>query len=308
MLDSKRGAPERLPPACDVAVVGGGPAGLAAATWAARYRFRVVVLDSGEYRNRWVERAHGYLGSDPVGPAELLRRAREDLGQYPNAELVRLPALSVEREPAGRFHVLTEEGELKAERLVLATGTRDELPEVKGFFEHYGADVFHCPLCDGYEAQGRSVVVLGWSKDVIGFAVKLLNWAKEVRLLTEGRSPAGEEADRAELAEHGIELWEDDAAELIGRRGALEGVRLRSGSTLPCDLVFFSFPNRPVNDLARQLGCTLTEKGHVVIDEKGATSVEGVYAAGDLTPGTQLIQIAAAQGARAGLACATSLY
>lgn len=100
---------------------------------------------------------------------------------------------------------------------------------------------------------------------------------------------------------------EDDAVELIGARGRLRSVRLASGRILDCDLVFFSLSSRPFNDLAKQLACRLSPKGHVVIDGDGATSVEGVYAAGDLTPGTQLIQIAAAQGTLAGLACAASL-
>ncbi len=297
--DQNRGA--------DVVVIGGGPAGLSAATWVARYRFSVVILDSGEYRNRWVELAHGYLGSDPTNPKELLQRARKDLERYPNARVIDLRAVSVRREQAGRLRIETEQGSLDADRLVLATGTRDEFPQVSGFFEHYGADVFHCPLCDGYEAQGRQVVVLGWDSDVGGFALKLLNWVKQVRIVTEGRRFQGDEGERATLAEHGIELHEDDAVELVGNRGNLQGVRLRSGGILDCDLVFFSLPNRPVNKLAVQLGCDLSGKGHVVIDHNGATSVKGVYAAGDLTPGTQLIQIAAAQGALAGLACTASL-
>lgn len=191
----------------DVAVIGGGPAGLSAATWLARYRCHVVVLDSGEYRNRFVQRAHGYLGSDPTDPEELLRRARKDLGQYPNGKLIKGRALSVRKRGGGRFVVDTEYGNVEARRVVLATGTRDEFPEVAGFFEHYGADVFHCPACDGYEAQGREVVVLGWSKDTAAFAVKLLNWAKGVTLVTEGRRLESDEAERVGLSGHGIDRW-----------------------------------------------------------------------------------------------------
>ena len=147
-------------------VVGGGPAGLSAATWLAHYRQRVLVLDSGEYRNRWVERTHGYLGADPVAPAELLHRIREQLGAYPEVEVRNARAEGVRREADDTFTVDVGGETLRARRLVLATGVRDRFPEVEGFFEHYGASVFHCPTCDGYEARDRPVVVFGWSEEV----------------------------------------------------------------------------------------------------------------------------------------------
>jgi thioredoxin reductase len=112
---------------------------------------------------------------------------------------------------------------------------------------------------------------------------------------------------RAKLAGHGVALCEEDAVELLGKRGSLEGVRLQTGEVLDCDYLFFSLPENPVNGLARGLGCELDGDGHVVVDRQGRTSVEGVYAAGDLTPGEQLIQVAAGEGTLAGVACAESL-
>jgi thioredoxin reductase len=309
----------------EVVVVGGGPAGLAAATWLARYRCHAAVVDSGEYRNRWVDEAHGYLGFDPLSPAAFLEGVRKDLGQYRNLDLCEGRVLSVS--PAdggpgagagpdagpgvggaeGGFSLETSGGSLRTRRVVLATGTRDVFPEVEGFLDHYGADVFHCPTCDGYEAQGKRVVVLGWDSSVAGFSLKLLHWADGITVVTQGHRFEGDEGKRAALAQAGIDLLEDDAARLVGRRGELRAVELSAGGSLPCDLVFFSLPNRPVNDLAGQLGCDLTAKGHVVIDGDGVTSRRGVFAAGDLTPGEQLIQVAAAQGTLAGIACAGSL-
>jgi thioredoxin reductase len=116
----------------DAVVIGGGPAGLAAATWLARYRRTVLVLDSGEYRNRWAEASHGYLGRDPVGPAELLARARADLAAYPTAEIRTARVVKVAADDAGGFEVATETDRLAGRRLVLATGVRDQFPEVQG--------------------------------------------------------------------------------------------------------------------------------------------------------------------------------
>jgi thioredoxin reductase len=183
----------------------------------------------------------------------------------------------------------------------------DRFPEVENFFEHYGASVFHCPTCDGYEARDCAVVVFGWSRQVTGFALTLLGWASTVSVVTDGRRFEGDAAERLALEANGVAVLEDDAVELVGGRGHLEGVRLARGGQVPCQLAFFSIAHVPRTELALDLGCRLTEEGCVEVDAEGATSVSGVYAAGDLTPGLQLVQVAAAKGTVAGVSCAQSL-
>ena len=292
----------------DAIVIGGGPAGLSAASWLARYRRRVLVLDSTEYRNRWVDAAHGYLGSDPVSPKDLLERSCEQLACYACAERW-APVRAVEvRGTLGRFDVDLEDGrQVAARRLVLATGVRDAFPDVERFFDFYGADVFHCASCDGYEAEGRDVVAFGWGEHVVGFALGLLDWARTVTVVTDAHRLDADDADRQRLARYGVDVIEDDAVALEGERGALTGVRLRGGRVLPCSLGFFSIAHHPVNDFARELGCDLTDEGCVIVDDDAQTTVPGVYAAGDLTPGTQLVAVAVAKGATAGIACAQTL-
>ncbi len=293
-------------PLFDAAVIGGGPAGLSAASWLGRYRRSVVVIDSEEYRNASVEVSHGYLGSDPVPPSDLRKRGREEVSRYPT---VRFENLKVDRVAGVRDRFLLTAGDriLRARRIVLATGVKDEYPEVEGFFEHYGASVFHCISCDGYEAKDCDVVVFGWGDQVTGFSLNLLTWAASVTVVTEGRDLEADQGDRELLGARGVTVVEDDGVELTGERGRLEGVRLAGGSTVACQLAFFSIAHRPNNRLATELGCTLTEEGAVAVDGDGVTSVPGVYAAGDLTPGVQLISNAVAKGAAAGITCAHSL-
>ena len=291
----------------DAVVVGGGPSGLAAALWLARYRRSVVVLDSGEYRSASVEASHGYLGRDPQRPLDLLARGREELLAYPTATLVPATASSVTVED-DLFVVDAGLATYRAHRLVLACGVRDAFPEVEGFAEHYGASVFHCPACDGYEARDRDVVALGWDPHLVGFAATLLNWARSVTVVTNGMQFQGDDACRGMLKDLDVELVEQDAAAFVGTRGDLRGVLLDDGREVPASLVFFSVAHRPRVELAEALGCRLDDDGYVAVDEAQQTSVPGVYAVGDLTPGLQLVQVAAASGTVAGVAAAQSLF
>jgi thioredoxin reductase len=292
----------------DVLVVGGGAAGLAAASWLGRYRRSVLVVDSGDYRARSVERSHGYLGRDPQTPLDLLARGREEVLAYPTAGVHGGRVEAIGRGPGGTFTTVLDGDQVLAHRVVLACGVKDAFPDVEGFSEHYGASVFHCPACDGYEARDQHVVALGWDARLVGFASTLLNWAASVTVVTNGHRFEGDGSCREVLVANGIELVEQDAVAFSGTRGHLEGVRLQSGRTLPAGLVFFSVAHRPRTELALELGCELDDEGYVVVDKEGQTTVEGVYAAGDLTPGLQLVQVAAASGAVAGVGAAQSLF
>ncbi len=293
----------------DAVVVGGGPSGLAAASWLARFRRRVAVVDSGEHRSDRVERSHGYLGRDPQTPRDLIARGREEVLAYPNASILSDVVTSAWRRPDGSFGVtLQDAGSLMAHKLVLACGVVDAKPDVPGLEEHYGASVFHCPACDGYEARDQDVVALGWSENLSGFATTLLGWARSVTVVTAGERFRGDQACRTLLDKHSIEVIEERVVSLLGRRGDLRGAELESGRVLPCSLAFFSVAHQPRVELARSLGCEIDDEGYVAVNDCGMTSVDGVYAAGDLVPGLQLTSIAVAKGVVAGVGCAQSFF
>ncbi|CAN5609414.1 FAD-dependent oxidoreductase [soil metagenome] len=291
----------------DVAIVGGGPAGLSAATWLARHRRSAVVVDSSEYRNRWVDSSHGYLGNDPTSPDELRAAAHRDLARYDSVRVVADRVTTVTADGDAFTVQLQQAGRMTFSRLILATGVADQFPSVSRFFDHYGRSVFHCPSCDGYETRGEPVVVIGWSPDIAGFAAGLLEWASSVTVVTDRRRFEGDSRHRRHLGDLGVAVLTDEVVELCGERGALQAVRLRDGGLLDCSFAFFSIAHRPRNQLALDLGCEVVDEGCIVVDDEGRTSVPGVYAAGDVTPGLQYVQVAAADGARAGTACALSL-
>jgi thioredoxin reductase len=288
----------------DVAVIGGGPAGLAAALWAARYRRRVILIDAGEQRNRWTEATHGYLANEGMAPTEVIAAARRDLAGYEEIDLIDgARVANAQVDSNGMFQLTLEGGHVAAHRLVVATGVRDVFPDVRNFAAHFGRSIFTCPSCDGYEAQDRAVAVVGDSPEMAEFAVGLFDWARSVTLVTE-RPRLGS----SKAATDGFEITEvvGRVVSVSGDDGNLRSLELEGGRSVACDVAFWHMPIEQQSDVAVQLGCTL-EDGYVVADEDGMTSVRHVYAAGDMTPGPQLLQIAAAEGARAGIAAAQSL-
>lgn len=296
----------QLPSAVDVLVVGGGPAGLSAATWLGRYQRLTLVVDAGQQRNLPADHAHGLLGRDPITARQLLADAHADLRQYPTVSIHRGSVSVLRREEDGLFHAVVDGTGITAQRVVLATGVRDSFPEITGFRDHYGTDVFHCLACDGLTTQNQRVIVLGAGAHVPAYAAELLDWADSVSIINTPDVPFTEE-QRAVLSGHGIEVMEGMPESLIGEPGALTGVQLASGEVINGSKVFFSYAHHPSNELATQLGCEVDGEGQIVVNSLFLTSVDGVYAAGDITVGLQLIPIAIGTGTTAGIACATSL-
>lgn len=297
-----------LPDTVDALVVGGGPAGLSAATWLGRYRRSTLVVDAGSHRNRAADQAHGVLTRDPVAPADLLSEARAGLTQYPQVSLHHGTVSTIHRGDDGLFRALVDDHtEVVASRIVLATGVKDQLPRVIGVDEHYGTSVHHCPACDGLSVAGQDAVILGDGAHVPAYAAELLDWARTVRIVTDSSDPGFNQAQREVLDEHRIEVIDGAAEKFVGEPGDLRGVLLTDGTFVAGSAVFFSYGHRPATQLAAELGCELADDGSIVVNGFQLSSVDGVYAAGDITTDLQLIPVALGSGTTAGVACATSL-
>lgn len=290
----------------DVVVVGGGPAGLAAALWLGRYRRRTVVIDAGEGRNRFAYAAHGYLGSDGWDPEKIRDAGRADVDRYESVRRVDTQVQEISRE-GDEFRVVTEDGDFVARRVLLANGVKDATPDIPGFMELYGQHIFHCSCCDGFESSDQDVLAIGWGEHAAGFALDLLEWGARVTLVTNGEEFEGDRSCEAVLQRHNIPVIEERVVGLAVEDGRMTGATLESGRKVAATRAFFSIKHEPRNELAFALGCKLDDMGYVEVGPHGETSVENVYAAGDLTPGEQLVQTAAAKGAVAGIACAMSL-
>ncbi|MDT0461957.1 NAD(P)/FAD-dependent oxidoreductase [Streptomyces gibsoniae] len=290
----------------EVVVVGGGPAGLSAALVLGRARRRTLVVDAGEPRNAPAAHLQGYLSRDGMPPADLLAVGREEIARY-GVELVRDQAVDVVRDPGGEFDVtLAGGGSVHARMLVLATGLRDELPPVPGVAERFGRDVLHCPYCHGWEVRDRPFGVLATSPLSVHQALMVSQWSKDVTLFL--HTVAEEELtdlDLRRLAAAGVGVVSGEVAGLVAEEDRLTGVRLADGTVHDRSVLFVAPRAVPRIGLFERLGAELSETpfgSYPVVDERGLTTVPGLWAAGNATGFAEQIVNAASRGYRAGAA------
>jgi thioredoxin reductase len=302
----------------DCIVIGAGPAGLSGALFLARYRRRVLTFHHNSPRNLYSHGVHGFLGHHGIMPEELLARGRDEVALH-GGLIVEACVTKVERIEEERFRVSTGDGEkgagsvqqsFDARRILLATGLRDLTPDCPGFPDFYGVTVHHCPDCDGYEVSDKRVAVLSSGEKGVGFALTLLTWTDKLTLLTNGDEGDITDEHRAKLARLRIPLTSRRIARLEGEKETkrLKRVVFEEGDPLECDALFFNLGTEMAGDLHEMLGCELdAECGLLAVDDEQQTSVPGVYAAGDITPHSQLAVVAAAEGAMAAIQINKSL-
>lgn len=206
------------------------------------------------------------------------------------------------------WEVMTGSGAMHARRVVLAYGVRDLLPDVPNIEKFYGGSVHHCPDCDGFEVSGKRVAVIGWGKRVVGLALKLLQWTNQLTILTDGHERDWTREQTSKLLAFGIGVKDEKIAGLEGDAPYATAAVLATGERVPLDAMFFTIGTEPSCRLAEELGCRQVEDTPcLVVDDYKKTSVDGVYAIGDLAPGAQLAITAAADGAVAAIEINKSL-
>ncbi|WP_326670650.1 NAD(P)/FAD-dependent oxidoreductase [Streptomyces canus] len=283
----------------EVIVIGGGAAGLSAALVLGRARRHTLVVDAGEPRNTPAAHMQGFLTRDGMPPAEFLAIGREEVKGY-GVELVRDRVVEV----APGFTVTLASGRvLKARRLVVATGLKDELPDVPGVAARFGKDVLHCPYCHGWEVRDQAFGVLATTPLSVHQALMVSQWSKDVTLFlhTVAESELSDD-DLRRLAAAGVGVVPGEVAELVVTDDRLTAVRLEDGTTHAREVVFTAPRAVPQNGLLQRLGAELQETpfgSYPVVDGNGQTTVPGVYAVGNAAGFAEQVINAASAGYRA---------
>ena len=291
----------------DVAVVGGGPAGLTAALWLGRYLHSVALIDSGDPRNWETRGINGFLGAQGIRSPELRARGRADAASF-GVELVDDEVSRIHNTNGERFVLDLYHGRtIEARRTLLAIGIKDIWPDIPGLGDCYGETAHVCPDCDGYETRGRKTVVIGSGRKAVGMALSLTTWTEKIVICTNGQ-PADMEAKHLEkLKALNIPVLEAKVNRITSKDHEIRCINLDGGMQLDCDRLYFAIGQYPADDLGAQLKCKRNDLGLIEIDEHYHTSVMNVFAAGDIVGGAQLAIAAAADGAIAALAIHASL-
>lgn len=261
----------------EVIVIGGGAAGLSAALILGRSRRRVLVCDEGRPRNVPSREVHGFLSREGIAPHELLEISREQIAAYPTVTFASAYICDARRAEGG--FVLTDDSgaTYRTQRLLLATGVYDDLPEIDGLAEVWGRKAFVCPYCDAWEYRRKRIAVIGEGRRAQDLADELRQWSDDLCISDQRKVARIEGADAPEI-------------------------HFRDGSRQRVDAIFLTAPLRLRFPLVGALGLQVRDDGGIAVDECGRTSLVGCYAAGDAVTTAHQVVLAAASGVQAAMA------
>jgi thioredoxin reductase (NADPH) len=280
----------------DCVVIGAGPAGLTAAIYLARFRREALVIESGASRAAWIPRSHNHPGfPDGVRGKTLLGRMRRQAERY-GARIEAGRVVSLERTKAG-FRLETTLGELKARKVILATGVLDNAPDIEGLHDAVQDGLVRiCPICDGYEVIGQTVGVIGRDDHCAREAIFLRTYSDDVTFIHVGREPLPA-ATRKLLSKAGVEIVESAMPAVTVDKRRITAFDFGSGEPRRFDVVYSALGVTPRADLAVDAGARLDDGGRLIVDDHQQTSVDGLYAAGDVVRGLNQISTAQGEGA-----------
>jgi thioredoxin reductase len=286
-------------PAWDVVIAGAGPAGLSAALVLGRARRKVLLCDTGTPRSWASKEMHGFLTREGIPPGEFRRLAHKELARYPSVTFRKVAVTAASRLADGRFTVtVAGRQRIRSRKLLIATGVFDRLPAIEGMEQLFGTSVFQCPYCDGWEVRDAPVAVYGKRRRGFEMARAMTAWTRDIALCTDGAA-ALSPTERLYLERNGIRLIEERIERLAGVRGKLREIVFRGGRSLQRSALFFDTPCSDQSRLAQSLGCQFSRHGGVRCGQYEATSVPGVFVAGNIIKDVQLVIVAAAEGTRA---------
>ena len=285
----------------EVAVVGGGPAGLSAALYTTRLGHDTVIVDRGGGRAAMMLDTHNVIGvTVDVSGNEFLGTATEQVNEY-GGDVVRDFVTEINREPDGRFRLQGNDTDILADRVVLGVGFSDERPEPP--LPRTGMGLHYCLHCDAYMFIDESVYVMGTGEAAAHVAMIMLNFTDEVDILGRGDEIQWSDETQQLVEAHPVDVIHEDITGMNkADDGWLESFEFEDGTVRDYRGGFAMYGSNYNTELAEALGCDLNDDGTIVVDDHGRTSVDGIHAVGDITPGHNQVPVAMGKGAKAGLA------
>jgi thioredoxin reductase (NADPH) len=291
-------------PDLDCLIIGGGPAGLTAAIYLARFRRKILVVDKGQSRALLIPESHNYPGFAGISGPNFLKRLREQATGY-GARLREGQVEELRRADTG-FTARVGSDRLSARSVLLATGIVDESPDIPGLKDAiYRGTLRFCPICDGYEAIDKHIGVLGRVSAALKKAQFLRSYSRRVTLLPTDDPAHISKEDAETLRQAGITLASQVTD--VERTDKTIAAILANGERLEVDVLYPAMGCEVRSDLATALGARCNDIGNLEVDDKQRTSVEGLYAAGDVVTDLHQISVATGHAAVAATAIHNSL-
>ena len=286
----------------EVIVIGGSYAGLSAAMCLGRALRSLLIIDSEIPCNRQTPHSHNFITQDGKTPKQIATIAREQVSQYKTVNFYTGTAVDAIKKEKG-FEIKTSAGDFfYSKKLIIATGLKDAMPDIKGFAECWGISVIHCPYCHGYEVRNKKTGILGNGDYGFEFSHLISNWTKDLTLFTNGKSTLTvQQAEK--LTKHNIPVVEKEIDSFQNTNGQIQTITFKDNSKTPITAIYARPQTTQHSEIASQLGCELTEQGRVKVDMSQQTTIPGVYACGDCSNSSRDLAIAVSSGVIAGGTC-----
>ncbi|MEX3712554.1 NAD(P)/FAD-dependent oxidoreductase [Cytobacillus horneckiae] len=264
----------------DTVIIGGGPAGLSAALVLGRARRNVLLIDADRPRNKVTRYSHGFLSRDGISPSDFKAAAHHDISKYPSVTIKRTEVVHARKNDKHFAIVTMNKDVFEAKKIIIATGVKEILPNIKSLGRFYGKSIFNCVYCDGWEVRDKRLAILSSHLGTLQLVKLVYNWSKNLIVCTNGHHPIDQKTKQT-LQLKGIEVIETIITELTGAGDQVEAVRFADGREEPIEAGFISPEWCHSGYIANGLGCKKMPQGGIMTDGMGRTNIQGVYAAGD---------------------------
>lgn len=283
----------------DVIIIGGSFAGLSAAMALGRAIRKVLIIDSGKPCNAQTPHSHNFLTQDGSTPAAISALAKKQVLAYPTIRFENDLVVQVSGENNDFKIITAQKKEYSAKKILLATGVKDIMPSIPGFAESWGISVIHCPYCHGYEYRNQNTGILLNHEMAFEFVKLIDNWTQKLTLFTNGEATF-DKSTFSKITNPEFKIVEKEISELVHEAGYLKKVVFTDGSDQKLDALYAKIPFAQHTDIPVRLGCEFDEMGYIKVDVFKKTSINGVYAAGDITSPFRSVAMATANGTMAG--------
>ncbi len=264
----------------EVIIIGGSYAGLSAAMALGRSLRNVLIIDSGQPCNRQTPHSHNFITQDGEKPSVILENAKAQVLKYKTVKILNGLAVSAKKTSNGFSITTNSKEEFTAKKLILATGIKDIIPNIKGFSESWGISIVHCPYCHGYELRNKKTAILANGERAFHLASLVNNLTANLTILTSGKAEFKDE-QIAKLRKHNIKIVETEIAEIEHKKGQIKNVIFNNGSNMALEALYTSLPFTQNSDIPLSLGCEMTDLGYIKVDLFQKTSIQNLYACGD---------------------------